>query len=224
MYLKEPGDLYSERKKYPKGTPMNTTIKLGANGLFGCQAINPERETRILHKNDLPERETKYKDVIITETFEGEDTHWFISKEYRDIPNSFVIASYITAMARFRLFLKFIELENKGLIPLYCDTDSVYYKDLEDIHIEDNTKELGDWTTDIHKFIDIRTCKVYQTDKSTKFKGKHNAQDLDTIFTTEQWRRPGTSAIEINKITKNCTLEYSKGIILDSGFTKPFII
>jgi hypothetical protein len=142
-------------------------------------------------------------------------------------------ASYITSGARVKLLRKGIELYNKGMNPVYCDTDSWAYNSKDELP---NETHLGGWKleskvlTHVHglknyEFIDSKgekQRKLKGVPKSAiKLEGKNRYQFIAMIRTKESLRRNIDSGIFEIK-TKDLSLKYDKRLVLKDGKTKPF--
>lgn len=184
----------------------------------------PDRE-EMLFTNSIPRvRRLRY---LLGELFELKG----FSEAYNSFP---AISAHVTAYGRMYLW-KLMNVCGYGNY-LYCDTDSLIvneqgYHNLSG-YLDD--KELGklklEYTTDILKILGL---KDYITDTKTVVKGiRKNAKLIaDCTYSQEQWPtfRSILKSDDVNKyvvgnITKHLSREYTKGIVTDNGYIKPFTL
>jgi len=96
---------------------------------------------------------------IITFGFHRKDCRIVIKKlEAENVSNSIPsFASYITSAARIHLLKQLIEFYDTKQIPVYCDTDSIFYEGDNTLHSTD----LGEWKTEDKIITEIRGLKNY---------------------------------------------------------------
>jgi DNA polymerase type B, organellar and viral len=145
---------------------------------------------------------------------------------YHSIP---MFSSYITSEARIYLLRNI--LNNLNAEPVYCDTDSIFFKKIpKNLPIG---KKLGEFKLENKKIIDIRGLKNYSyiynekiiekikgIKKDSKKTGKNSYEYLTMIKTREGLRRNLDTG---NFVIKKKTLSgnYDKRIVLKNGQTKP---
>lgn len=137
-------------------------------------------------------------------------------------------ASYITSYSRVLLLEKLIELENN--IPVYCDTDSIFYE------IDSNVVTglgLGQWKREDKIITEIRGLKNYkfveEGKEYRKLKGVPNKatkitdndfEYFNLIKTKESLRRNKVAGV-LTKRTKHINNIYEKREVFADGTTKP---
>ncbi len=142
-------------------------------------------------------------------------------------------ASLTTSGARVKLLKKGIELHDKGLNPIYCDTDSWFYNSTAELP---NETFLGGWKTEhktvthIHglknyEFTDLKTGekqrKLKGVPKKAENLGENRFRFISMVRTKESLRRNIDAGIfEVKE--KKLNLKYDKRIVLKDGNTKPF--
>jgi len=76
------------------------------------------------------------------------------------IHSNFIFSIYITAYARIYLYDLIMKIKNLGGEILYCDTDSIIYKNKIDLNFSDN---LGDIKLEgVYKEFEAKSCKEYE--------------------------------------------------------------
>lgn len=156
--------LYTERFK-TKNEFEIYRIKIFMNSLYGkfAQRIKEEHIylSNIDDNIDLIQDYQKSGLFIKLQMFNSErkDAYLVIkSKLEKSLSHSIpVFSSYITSFSRVHLLKKLLELENN--VPVYCDTDSIFYE------VENNHKDeyfLGGWKTENKIVTDIRGLKNYK--------------------------------------------------------------
>lgn len=141
-------------------------------------------------------------------------------------------ASYITSGARVKLLKKGLELYEKGMNPVYCDTDSWFYNSDK---ILPDEKQLGGWklegkiVTAIHglknyEFEDKKTGekkrKLKGVPKNAKQISERKFEFLSMVRTKESFRRNIDSGI-FEKKQKVLNLKYEKREVKKDGSTEP---
>ena len=218
--------LYAERLNV-KDELMKYTYKIFMNSLYGKFAQGNERSII-----ESVERFKKRKEYGRFKIFENDKLvlHSVIDKY--PVHTNFVFSLYTTAKARIILYELIDKIQKSKGTVLYCDTDSVIYKD--GIDLEFDTKLGGVKLEGDFKDIEIKTCKFYKLDKSVKIKGipklyqemffdKEAVTYKKPLKLKEAIRRDLRPNIWID-FTKVKVFNYDKGVILKGGFVEPFIL
>ena len=149
--------------------------------------------------------------------------------------NSFpAISSEVTAYARMYLF-KLLNIARFSNC-FYCDTDSIIVNEagFSNLYSLLHDTKLGylkiEETT---SFVNIRGLKDYSTTNKTVLKGirKKAIQISEQTYSQEKWpsfkgllRSDDVNTYTISTVTKTLSREYTKGIVLSSGFVRPFVL
>lgn len=129
--------------------------KNGLNGIYGCTAQRPVRDEVTMEPNGEWKVRAKNDDEIQEE----------LDKFYKN-RNNFMRYQWgcaTTSCARSEL-LEFCELiQNSGGVPLYCDTDSIFYLSNADVEkaIEDKNERLRAHSERLGAFIEYEGKRVY---------------------------------------------------------------
>lgn len=102
--------------------------------------------------------------------------YWYhLPKEEKPKHSNFMWGLYITSYARIKLHKALATVKKRGYTPVYCDTDSIMYTNLENKELPDPgltiSKKLGDWdkeTFDLAIFRQAKAYILYKQDKETK--------------------------------------------------------
>lgn len=230
--------LYNKRKN-SENELERTVLKLLLNSLYGkfAQRIKSEMiyinniETQI----GLVEEYERKKLLIKIVPFNAERLDCFLEIKsnkgflYNTIP---VFSSYITSFARVELLKNLVKYEK--FIPVYCDTDSIFFNKQPDIK---DSKELGKWKKE-NKFVKeirglknysyvndkgIRNDKIKGIPKSAKKTGIYS-YEYETLSKTRESIVRKTEPGIVQKRVKVLTMKYDKRIVNKNGTTKPIKI
>lgn len=213
------------------------------NSLYGKFAQRIQQESvyiKDINKDfGLVREAMQQKRFIKLQMFSAERNDAFlITKTSKKFSVSFSIpsfASYITSYARVSLLKKLYEMEKN--IPVYCDTDSIFYE--IDTFIP-NEKFLGGWKKEdkiVTEIIALKNYKYLKTLKHTKLvkevhlikgvplKAKkigENEFEYETLTRAKESLRRNEVPGMLVKRKKKITGIYDKREILPDGNTKPF--
>ena len=230
-FIKYVDELYNEKSSAQSELEKEVAKKL-LNSLYGkfAQRINTEN---IYISNIDTEYETikeyaRKKKLLKIIPFNNERKDCFITVKsnrgymYHSIP---LFSSYITSASRIYLLDFLLKYQNK--IPVYCDTDSIFFE--IDPNIK-GTNELGDWKKEDKTVVEIRGLKNYSYlsngKRLDKIKGvKKTAVKIgdgyhykSLVRTKEALRRNIEPGIEIER-EKILKLTYDKRKVLKNGTT-----
>ncbi len=101
--------------------------------------------------------------------------NFYVIEELEEEPAktaNFMWGAYITAYSRMYLYEGIVKVQNAGHEVLYCDTDSIFIKMMNDNMPLKMGEELGEWDND--RFIDIivNTVKAYQMTSYDKWEAE----------------------------------------------------
>jgi hypothetical protein len=227
-------DIYKKRKETTSEL-QKLFLKLLMNSLYG--KFGQKIKSEIIYIKDIDKQfkeiqEYQRKKIlikIIPFNSHRKDCHIEIKTKksflYHSIP---VFSSYITSFARVELLKLLIKYKKSG--PLYCDTDSIFFKNDPEIK---NSDEIGRFKKENKIVTEIRGLKNYSyigesrsifdcikgiPKNAEKKEGKYYYRTL--IKTKEAVRRGKTAGVLVDRV-KELTGEYNKRIILNDGNTKP---
>ncbi|MFA5297635.1 MAG: DNA polymerase [Lutibacter sp.] len=227
-------DLY-KKKAETNNELMRYVYKLLLNSLYGKFAQRIKSEQIYIDNIDLQykiiqEYQSK-KQLIKIIPFSLERKDCFIEVKnnrgflYHSIP---LFSSYITSGSRVHLLAQI--LKYKEFVPLYCDTDSIFFK--KNPKIKDS-ELIGEFKKEKKTVINIRGLKNYSYISQDKkinnaIKGiPKDAKKIGEIYkyknllkTREAMKRKMDSGILIDR-QKILKLTYDKRIVLKNGETKP---
>lgn len=231
-------DLYTERKNSDSEL-MKTILKLLLNSLYGKFGMREKFTTTYYRKipNKLIANLKSKNKFYKVQTFSTKRNDCYLITENYQTKSTFFsipsIASYITSSARIKLLDGLLKNENKKVV--YCDTDSIFLEDYENINLP-LSNELGDWKLEDKHITEIRGLKNYSyiengkhhhaikgVPRGAKEIGKFKFESKKYIKTKEAIRRNKKTG-EQKIVVKTITNKYDKRIVLENGNTKPIKI
>jgi hypothetical protein len=234
-FIKYVTALYGERKISDNELD-RLQLKLLLNSLYG--KFGQKKKTEFIYIEDVKrdyliiDEFKNSGELIKIRTFNLERDDCFlevVNKKQEKYYNSIALfASYITSFARVMLLKDLVN--NKNFVPVYCDTDSIFYE--VDPKIKEG-KELGEWKKENKLVYNIRGLKNYSYfadgKKIDKIKGipKKARKISDKKYTYEnlvKTREAITRNIEAGVLvtrTKELKNTYDKRIILKNNDTLP---
>ena len=191
---------------------------------IGVCPDEPDRE-EMLFTDSIPRvRRLRY---LLGELFE--------LKGYTEAFNSFpAISAHVTAYGRMYLW-KLMNICGYGNY-FYCDTDSLIVNEQGYFNLAEylNETELGklklEYTTDC---LQIYGLKDYITDTKTVVKGirKTAIKIADCTYSQERWptfrgllKSTDANVYVVGNTVKHLSREYTKGIVTNTGYIKPFTL
>lgn len=230
-------DLYNKRISVTNPLHQEIYKKLLTN-LYGkfAQRIKSEQIyiDDIIKQFNIVAEYQRTKQLIKIHPFAGDRKDCFIEIKsqrgelYHSIP---LFSSYITSYARVKLLSEILRYDKYK--PLYCDTDSIFFRKNPKIN---NSELLGGWKCEKKTVYEIHGLKNYSylSDANKKIetiKGiPGNAVKIGEMYhyktlikTKEALRRRLKSGILTDRI-KVLSLKYDKRIVLKDGNTEPICL
>lgn len=236
--FKEYAETLYKKRQHEKNDLYREIYKLLMNSLYGKFAQKIKSETIYIENIDLQfniiKEYARKNQLIKIVPFNDSRKDCFIEVKtkhaflYHSIP---LFSSYITSHARVHLLTQILKYKKNK--PLYCDTDSIFFKN--DPNIKDSL-ELGAFKKEKKTVTEIRGLKNYsysspENKRIDKIKGipknaifengKYKYKNL--LKTKESMRRnllPGVQ-VEREKVLK---LTYEKRIVNANGTTQPLTL
>jgi len=229
--------MYIKRQEFKrdKNIVYEHSVKILLNSLYGKfgqklreTEYKPVKDNQIVNQEFVYDmRDNTTKRVV---TFGGREKTTTIN--YIDSYNAMTaISAHVTAYARMYLWDFIKRAPDKKLY--YCDTDSLII-DKEILPLYENelhSSRLGAFKIEEEsKRLEIRGLKHYLFAKDWKIKGiSKKAEKLaENVFLTDQWpgfslvfKRKLTQPYVVQKVQKNLTGEYTKGIVKSNGWVEP---
>jgi len=146
-------NLYQKRKN-TSDIFLKYLYKKLMNSLYGKFAQGNERIKimefeKFRERKKIPDRYVVYNDIVLFKTLGDYPVH-----------SNFIFSIYITSYARVYLYDLIQKIRNLGGQVIYCDTDSIIYKNKIDL---DNSLDLGGLKLEgRYKEIEIKSAKEYK--------------------------------------------------------------
>jgi hypothetical protein len=224
--------LYDERLKVGKNGPMGLTIKTVLNSSYGRFAMKTGRDTNCVIQDvdeftDRYHNAFEYTNVTMAvskiENLTSEMDWFTVNMKGMHMPDvNYLAASRITALARLQLYSKLVELKADGCIPVYSDTDSIYYLRPKHLPRPLSGSKLGEWDLDDYTAINVKALKVYQVDDKVKYKGVSKPTSLSKTQNMSVWMRKNFELYNAD-VEKTSEFNYNKGrVSKTTGLVKPY--
>ena len=200
-----------------KNEAMYQTVKIMLNGIYGSLGMNMYRPQKKIIR-DLDVLDLPYDEYETSEAFEA--LSWLYYSDLCQIDSAFQCASSITMQARLHLWQQINHIRSLGHSPLYCDTDSVYYKLADNIAAPPSSSSLGGWKKEFEgDYMKILTCKVYayrnmKHEYDFKFKGfqkekfdppSYPEKESEEERLERENNRRAYNEDKVNSLIQNCT-------------------
>lgn len=177
-------NLYYERKHHSKKTFFNYFLKIFMNSVYGKFGQRKEREKLVIinHLNEIDKIEN-------TEILEKNEIFYKREKKISYFQQiNLMNAVLTTSYARFELWKKLIECQEKNINVYYCDTDSLVVDSIVQLEISD---KLGKWSIEMNlkQFQAIDSKEYYYINDNNEFKAKFKGIRNEKLDTREAFKR-----------------------------------